>query len=136
MRKLRILLVEDDAVIATLLAEMLESLGHSVCAIAATQADAVSEAVYHRPEFMIVDAQLREGSGISAMRTISRQRATPHLFVSAASIRPCRPDAILLRKPFRELELVGAIGRALSLASSENNERTCHGIAREDRDGS
>ena len=134
--QLRILLVEDDAVIGTLLAEMLASMGHSVCAITASEADAVAAAVYHRPDFMIVDAHLREGSGISAMRTISRDRAVPHLFVSGAFIKPDRPSAIVLRKPFREPEFVRAIGRVLSRGDAGVHESITNGIKREDRGGS
>jgi two-component system, response regulator PdtaR len=42
MKALRILVVEDDALIAMLLAELLAGLGHNVCATAATEAHAVT----------------------------------------------------------------------------------------------
>jgi DNA-binding response OmpR family regulator len=118
MRPLRILVVEDDAMISTLLAEMLASMGHSVCAITTTETDTVSAAVYHRPDIMIVDALLREGSGVSAVKTISREQAIPHLFISGAALQLRDPNAVVLRKPFRGPELVDAIDRALSLAEA------------------
>ena len=37
MRPLRILLVDDDAMIGTLLAELLDEMGHVVCGIEATE---------------------------------------------------------------------------------------------------
>ena len=118
MKQLRILVVEDDFMIGTLLAETLVSMGHCVCAISATETDAVAAAVYHRPDFMIVDVQLREGSGISAMRTILRERAIPHLFVSGAAIQPGTMNSLVLRKPFREPELAAAVDRASSAGAN------------------
>ena len=44
MAALRVLVVEDDAIIGALLAEMLEGMGHDVCAVEATEADAVTAA--------------------------------------------------------------------------------------------
>jgi two-component system, response regulator PdtaR len=43
MQVLRVLVMEDDFVIGTLLAEMLQELGHEVGAIEATVHDAVSD---------------------------------------------------------------------------------------------
>ena len=50
--------VEDDLMIGMLLAEMLEAMGHDVCAIEATEADAVTAVAQYRPDLMIVDAWL------------------------------------------------------------------------------
>src|SRR5690348_16349921 len=80
---MRVIVVEDDAVIGTLLAEMLAGMGYDVCAIEATESDAVSAAARCKPDLMIVDIGLGEGSGISAMDTIHRTRPVPHVFVSA-----------------------------------------------------
>ena len=45
MKALRVLVVEDDAMIAMLLADMFAGMGHDVCAIEATEAGAVAAAV-------------------------------------------------------------------------------------------
>src|ERR1700719_4544619 len=58
MKALRVLVIEDDALIAMLLSELLAGMGHDVCATAATEADAVTAATRHRPDLMIVDARL------------------------------------------------------------------------------
>lgn len=58
MRALRILLVEDDANIRMVLAETLEGLGHSICAMAATETEAVAAAGICTPDLMIVDIEL------------------------------------------------------------------------------
>ena len=114
----RVLVVEDDAVIAMLLCEVLAGLGHDVCAIEATEADAVAAAGRCRPDLMIVDARLGEGSGISAVTEILLSGYVPHLFVSgdALRVRALRPDAIVIQKPYREADLALAIQRALGAA--------------------
>lgn len=116
---LRIMIVEDEAMIATLLAEVLEGMGHEVCAIEATEADAIATAVGCRPDLMIVDALLGLGSGVAAIEQILRTWLVPHVFVSAdlSRIRSLRPDAVMLQKPFRESELASAMQRALGAAA-------------------
>ncbi|MBB6251102.1 response regulator [Nitrospirillum iridis] len=117
MRTLRILLVEDNALISLLLAEMLVDLGHEVCAIETTEAGAVAAAAQLRPDLMIVDAQLGEGSGLGAMATIARQDAIPHLFISGdrAGVQARNPGAVSIQKPFYEADLVRAIQHAIAL---------------------
>jgi CheY-like chemotaxis protein len=118
MKALRVLVVEDDVLIAMLLANLLEGMGHAVCATAATEAEAVIAAARHRPDLMIVDAGLGRGSGVSAVEEICRARPLAHVFVSgdAGRVLTRRPDATVVRKPFREAELARAIDRALAAA--------------------
>lgn len=119
MDSLRILVAEDDALIALLLAKMLAGMGHDVCATAATEVEAVVAAASHAPNLMIVDAGLGRGSGISAVEQILRRGPLAHVFVSgdAERVRLSRPDAIVVRKPFRQAELASAI--ELALAASQ-----------------
>jgi CheY-like chemotaxis protein len=118
MTAFRVLVIEDDALIAMLLAELLASMGHDVCATAASEAEAVSAATRYDPDLMIVDAGLGRGSGVSAVEEILRAGPLAHLFVSgdAERVRRRRPDAIVVRKPFREAELARAIDVALATA--------------------
>ncbi|HXQ52169.1 MAG TPA: response regulator [Stellaceae bacterium] len=119
MKAQRVLVVEDDALIGILLAEVLAAMGHGVCAIEATEADAVAAAVRCRPDLMIVDAWLREGSGVSAVEEILRAGNVPHVFVSGdiSRVTGLRPSAEVLQKPFREAELGRAIQRVLRAAA-------------------
>lgn len=118
MKALRVLVVEDEAMIAALFAEVLAGMGHDVCAIEATQADAVAAAVRCRPDLMIVDAQLGDGSGVSAVEEILRTGFVPHLFVSGdfSRIKALKPDAVTICKPFHVADLARAIQRALDVA--------------------
>ena len=77
MRALRTLVVEDDAMIGGLLAETLEGLGHTVCAVKRNLADATAAASHWRPDLMIVDVGLGEASGIAAVKEILEQRVCP-----------------------------------------------------------
>jgi two-component system, response regulator PdtaR len=115
MAPLRIVVVEDDVLIGMLLAEMLESMGHEVCEVASTEAGAIAAAARWNPQLMIVDARLREGSGISAIEVILRTVPMPHVFVTGdiAGLRAQLPDAIAIEKPFGEAGLAQAIQRAV-----------------------
>lgn len=115
-KPLCILLVEDDALIGELLAEMLADMGHRVCPVESTEAGAVAAAANCQPDLLIVDAGLRQGSGLNAVSDILRERFIPHVFMSGnlASVRARRPDAIMLQKPFEELYLRRAIERAMA----------------------
>lgn len=112
----RVLIVEDDAIIALLLSDVVESLGHEVCDIAATQADAVATARTSRPDLMIVDAGLRVGSGVGAMQAILKEQAMPHIFVTGdkRAVVQLAPDATILEKPFFIPDLVRAIEAAMA----------------------
>ncbi len=112
---IRVLIAEDEAIIAMLLAEMLVEMGYEVCAIAATEADAIAGAIRYRPNLMIVDGQLGAGSGVSAVEEILLTAQIPHIFITGniSKIRALRPDAVVLEKPFHEAELTRAIQRAI-----------------------
>lgn len=115
MKPLRILLLEDDMVVAPLLAEILKAMGHEICAIAATKADAIAAAAQYKPELMIVDVRLGEENGIAVVQIICSARFTPHLFMSGdiSRIRMPSSKAVVIQKPFREVDLIHAMQRAL-----------------------
>lgn len=112
---LNVLVVEDDALLAIVLGDVLAGMGHTVCAIEDTESGAIAAAARCSPDFMIVDARLRAGSGVTAVEEIHRTRSIPHLFVSGeiAGILARMPDAIVIQKPFQELDLARAMQRAL-----------------------
>lgn len=109
MTALSILVVEDDAMIGMLLGEMLEEMGYDVCAIAATEEDAVEAAARFRPGLMIVDEHLREGSGVSAVERIRRNGPVACVFISGEAKHLGRPGVNVLQKPFLEEDLARAI---------------------------
>ena len=116
MNALRILVVEDDVMIGELLAETLEDLGHVVCAVDTNAANAVTAAARHRPDLMIVDVGLGEGSGVAAVKEILKSGFVPHVFATGDALRDLSlgPEAVLIQKPFRGPDIVHAIERALA----------------------
>ncbi|WP_284943592.1 response regulator [Acidisoma cladoniae] len=115
MTSLRIVLVEDDDLIGILLGAMLEGMGHDVVAVVATEDDAVAAAAHHQPDLMIVDVQLREGSGPAAIARVLETGQVPHLFMSGAALRTEATGVVVLRKPFLEKGLLQAMRRALEV---------------------
>lgn len=111
---LRILLVEDEPVIAMLLARVLRAMGHEVCATESTEDGAVAAAAAYLPQLMIVDDRLRRGSGVAAMATILQGRFVPHVMVSGAVLEGLPSGTVQLEKPFTEAALAAAIDRALA----------------------
>jgi DNA-binding response OmpR family regulator len=120
MKALRVLVVEDDILIGMLLADTLGAMGYEVCAIEATETGAVAAAARCKPGLMIVDARLRDGSGVSAVEEILRTGWVPHVFISGetSTVQALRPGSIVIRKPFRDMDLHGAIQRALGASAS------------------
>ena len=110
---LRILLVEDDALIGMFMAELLVYLGYEVYPVETTESGAVSAAARHRPDLIIIDMRLADGSGRSAMARIEQNKPTPHIFMSGDLLEAAAPGTVLLRKPFRDVDLERAIGQAL-----------------------
>lgn len=117
MQALRVLVVEDEAIIGMLFSELLEEMGHSVVAVAATEDAAVAAALEHKPDLMIVDARLQEGSGIGAVDKVLLNGFIPHIFTSGdtQSVLVLRPGAVVIAKPFRESDLIPAIEKACGL---------------------
>jgi CheY-like chemotaxis protein len=121
MERLRVLVVEDNAIIGILLAEMLTEMGHLVCSVEATEAGAIEAAARWRPDLMIVDAELREGNGFEAIKSILTSGPMPHVFMSGTAAGISGVDSPVIQKPFGEKELVRAIERATRMKSDKGH---------------
>ena len=115
MTALRILVVEDDGMLGMFLGEMLEDMGHLVYPLETTQAGAVAAASANRPDLMIVDVGLGQGSGLVAMDDILANGFIPHIFMSGntARVEAQRPGTPVLLKPFNQSQLEHAIERVV-----------------------
>ena len=119
--KPRVLIVEDDAMIAWDMSLSLEAAGFQVCGIVSNGAAALERASVSVPDVVLMDVNLKEGmDGIETARAIrERQAGTPIIFVTgfgdpetSARIRAVNPNGYLL-KPVMPEELEAAIVRAL-----------------------
>lgn len=116
---LRILIVEDELLIA-LDAEMaLEDAGHDVVGTATTEEKAIELALIHKPDLMIVDLRLKNGGcGRAAVKEIRLQLDVPVIFASGnldpamrARLEEFKPIG-MLSKPYGSDELVRFVAKA------------------------
>ena len=118
----RVLIVEDEPVIAMDIAAIVRSIGHTVVGVAATKDKAVMLAEEHRPGLVLADIQLKDGdSGIATVQEILTSIDVPVIFVTGFPERLLTGEhvepAFLITKPFDPETLKIAIGQALSLSA-------------------
>jgi two-component system response regulator DevR len=93
---IRILIADDHEVVRIGLAALLGGQpGHTVVAEAASGSDAVRLARQHRPDVVVMDIRMPNGSGIDACRTISAELAdTPVIMLTSHADSDALFDAI------------------------------------------
>ncbi|EWY41258.1 response regulator receiver [Skermanella stibiiresistens SB22] len=116
----RILIVEDEAIPAMLLEEMVEDLGFLVCGKAVSGPGAVMAAEDYRPDLILMDIRLANGTdGIDAAVEIRQRWGIPSLFMSAFSdhatmTRAQAADPVgFVGKPYDDVRLRNALTAAL-----------------------
>lgn len=120
-----VLVIEDEAIIALDIVDIVRGTGHRVTGTARTHAEAVALALTDRPDLILADIQLADkSSGIEAVNEILLQfPAIPVIFITAFPERLLtgdRPEpAFLISKPFTEDQLRSAVGQAMFFASTE-----------------
>jgi response regulator NasT len=120
MAAIRILVAEDNDLVALTLEEQLKSLGYDVIAVAHTGAEAIDLASRLSPDLIIMDIRMPEVEGTEAAARINATRPTPILMLTAytdrETIRRAEVAGALgyLVKPVNEAELSPAINIALA----------------------
>lgn len=119
----RVLIVEDEAVIALDLAQTVRSAGHEVVGIAATERSAIEQARERSPDLIIADIQLRgDNDGIAAVRQILKSTSVPVIFVTGFPERLLTgrgvEPAFVITKPFAPEHLKTVIAQALDIAAA------------------
>jgi CheY-like chemotaxis protein/DNA-directed RNA polymerase specialized sigma24 family protein len=114
----RVLIIEDESIIALDLENLVVELGHKVVGTAATKDEAVAKARSTAPGLVLADINLGEGgSGIDAVTEILRSFDIPVIFVTAYPERLLtgeRPEpTYLITKPFLPETVQATIGQAL-----------------------
>jgi two-component system, response regulator PdtaR len=103
---MRVLIIEDEVLIAWMLADSLENAGHAVMEPAATAAEALvlCEAAAAPPELAVLDIDLRGGgSGVHLARALMERWGVPSIFASARVVEARQAKNIALgciRKPY------------------------------------
>ncbi len=119
----RVLIIEDEPIIALDLENLVTELGHKVVATAATRAEAVAKAHSERPGLVLADINLGEGgSGIDAVAEILNSFDIPVIFITAYPEKLLtgeRPEpTYLIAKPFLPETVQATVGQALFFHSA------------------
>lgn len=116
----KILVVEDEGIIAMDIRTQLEDFGYEVVATAFSGGQAITLAEQHRPDLVLMDIVLKgDMDGISAAHVISESLRIPVIFLTAysdpATLRRAQATGAYgyLIKPFRPDELHASIEVAL-----------------------
>lgn len=120
MTREKILIVDDEMVVAEDIRRQLGSFGYTVIGVLSSATDAVHVAGEHRPDLILMDVKLKGPiDGIDAARTIHAQYGIPVIYLTAFSdedtlerARQTRPLAYLI-KPFVSSDLRAALEIAL-----------------------
>ncbi|MFC3713391.1 response regulator [Sphingoaurantiacus capsulatus] len=119
----RVLIIEDEPIIAMDIEGIVRDLGHEVVGIAVTRDEAVQMATDERPGLVLADIQLADdSSGIDAVKDILQNFSVPVIFITAFPERLLtgeRPEpTFLITKPFQRSTVKAAISQALFFNST------------------
>jgi DNA-directed RNA polymerase specialized sigma24 family protein len=119
----RVLIIEDEVLIAMDLRDIVSQLGHTVVATADTAKRAISAAADHLPDLVLADIHLADGSsGIEAVSEILSRVSVPVIFITAFPDRLLtgeRPEpTFLIAKPYAEDTVRAAVSQALFFSST------------------
>ncbi len=86
MEKIKVLIVEDEIIVAKHIEDSLLSLGYTVTGIVSSGEDAIGHAAEFRPDIALMDIMLEgETDGIKAAEIIRKRYNTPVIFLTAYS---------------------------------------------------
>jgi signal transduction histidine kinase len=126
MLKSKILIVEDESIIALDVKTSLLDAGYDVVAIAVSGEDAIALVTEHEPDLILMDIRLRgKIDGIEAAAAIVKSSRSPIIFLTAHADKDTLDRAKLtgpfgyLIKPFEDHNLITTIEIALARAQAE-----------------
>ena len=103
-----VLVIENDFLIADHIVQLVKAAGATSVSEAVTQQEAIDQALQRRPELIISDVKLIEGTGPLAVQTILLELGRiPVIFVTGTpeDCEPCDAPAVILGKPINEHEV-------------------------------
>ena len=113
-RKLKIVVVEDEALVSMLIEDIVADLGHEVVGVAARIEEGAALAESTEADFAVVDLNLN-GARTFRIAEIFRRRGVPFMFVTgygAAGLSEEWRDEVVLQKPFEVDQFAAALERA------------------------
>ena len=121
----RILIIEDEAIIAMDLESLVSDMGHKITGVARTHDGAIKLGQAERPDLILADIQLADNSsGIDAVnRILGENSEIPVIFITAFPERLLTgrgPEpAFLITKPYTEDQVRSAVSQAMFFSSTE-----------------
>ena len=121
----KVMIIEDEAIIAMDIHSIVSEMGHEVTGIARTRDAAVTLAAKDRPDLILADIQLADNSsGIDAVNDILEQFGNlPVIFITAFPERLLTGDkpepAFLIAKPYSVEQVRSAVSQAMFFSSTE-----------------
>jgi len=112
-----ILIVEDEPLIAMMLEDFLDSLGHKVVATCDTVEDALEQVGRGGFDVAIIDVQLRDGKSVWPVADALAERAIPFVVATGGHVEPppvAHADAPVLSKPYTIDAIEPAIDKAMA----------------------
>ena len=115
---MKVLIADDDRLVRTMVADLLEDLGHAVVA-AANGAEAVDLGAREAPDVLILDFLMPKLSGLDALQALrARGVSAPAVLLTAISdgsfreVEGAAAVDVVLEKPVTRRRLERAIARA------------------------
>ena len=111
---LKVLIVEDELMIADFLEEILVDAGYEVCGIASTVAEAIALGERHKPDLGVIDLRLSRGESGTVVAAALRRRGDFGVLYATGN-----PEQALLgqaegegciAKPYLARNIVSALG--------------------------
>jgi DNA-binding LytR/AlgR family response regulator len=126
---LKILIVEDEMLIAANIANQLETLGYEILGIIPRGQEAINAVKSDKPDLVLMDINLKgDIDGIEAATQMQLEGAIPIIYLTANTdehhfkrAKATNPYAFL-SKPFKKLDLKNAIELASDRILAEKNE--------------
>ena len=123
----RVLVIEDEAIISADIESLVKELGHRVTGTATTHDEAVDAVARHRPGLVLADIQLADGSsGIDAVKDILGQFNVPVIFITAFPERLLtgeRPEpTFLITKPYQPENIWEVVGVGIQVYKPDSGE--------------
>ncbi|SLN39465.1 response regulator [Roseisalinus antarcticus] len=121
----RVMVIEDEAIIAMDLQAIVADMGHAITGVARTHSSAVELARTEQPDLILADIQLADNSsGIDAVNEILGELGPlPVIFITAFPERLLTGErhepAFLISKPYREDQVRSAVSQAMFFSSTE-----------------
>jgi two-component system, response regulator PdtaR len=109
------LIIEDDALIAMAIEDILRGCGLTSIDVAVSFDEAVAAAAERRPTLITADVELGPGCGINAVQAISLESWIPAIFITgrAEAARSRMPLYQVISKPFRVSDVQAAVRQSL-----------------------